>query len=99
MTTDTDTNSKEPEDIEYDAHPVFKTVPEESNKKGLGLWEIIAQAFCLIFQLQRGKGLKRATDLLENNPKSIIFAGIIAMIIFFSFCLIASQLAIKYLTP
>ena len=37
-------------------------------------------------------------DLLEDNPKSIILAGIISMIIFFSFCFIASQLAIKYLT-
>lgn len=93
MTTD-----KEPQNIEYDAHPVFKTVEEGSNKKNLSFLEIIAQAFCLIFQLQRGKGLKRATDLLEDNPKSIILAGIISMIIFFSFCFITSQLAIKYLT-
>tara|TARA_R110002074_G_scaffold132057_1_gene274881 strand:+ start:128 stop:310 length:183 start_codon:yes stop_codon:yes gene_type:complete len=28
MTTD-----KEPQDIEYDAHPVFKTAEEESSKK------------------------------------------------------------------
>ncbi len=94
MTTD-----KEPQDIEYDAHPVFKTAEEKSSKKNLGFFEIIGQAFCLVFQLQRGKGLKRATDLLENNPKSIILAGIIAMIIFFSICFTASQLAIKYLTP
>ena len=86
------------QDIEYDAHPVFKTVEEETNKQDLSFLEIIAQAFCLIFQLQRGKGLKRATDLLEENPKSIILAGIISMIIFFSFCFITSQLAIKYLT-
>ena len=99
MTTDTDTDNQKPEDIEYDAHPVFKTAPEESNKKNLSFLELIAQAFCLLFQLQRGKGLKRASDLLEDNPKSIILAGIISMIIFFSFCFITSQLAIKYLTP
>lgn len=99
MTIDTNPKNQKPEDIEYDAHPVFKTVEEKSNKKNLSFLEIIAQAFCLLFQLQRGKGLKRATDLLEDNPKSIILAGIIAMIMFFSFCLIASQLAIKYLSP
>ena len=48
--------------------------------------------------LQRGKGLKRATDLLERNPKSVIAAGILSMIIFFLICFTASQLAIKYLT-
>ena len=93
------TTNNEQNEIEYDAHPVFKTVEEKPNKKNLGFFEIIAQAFCLVFQLQRGKGLKRATDLLEDNPKSIILAGIIAMIIFFSICFTASQLAIKYLTP
>jgi hypothetical protein len=93
------TTEKEPDNIEYDAHPVFKTVEEEPNKKNLSFLEIISQAFCLLFQLQRGKGLKRATDLLEDNPKSIIWAGIISMIIFFLFCITASQLAIKYLTP
>ena len=87
-----------PEQLDYDAHPVFKTVPEETNTKNLGFFEIIAQAFCLVFQLQRGKGLKRATDLLESNPKSIIVAGIVSMIIFFLICFTASQLAIKYLT-
>ena len=92
------TKSEEQKHIEYDAHPVFKTVEEEPNKKNLSFLEIIAQAFCLLFQLQRGKGLKRATDLLEDNPKSIILAGIISMIIFFSICFISSQLAIKYLT-
>lgn len=84
--------------LDYDAHPVFKTVSEETNKKNLGFLEMIAQAFCLVFQLQRGKGLKRATDLLESNPKSIIAAGFISMIIFFLICFTASQLAIKYLT-
>ena len=93
------TTNNEQQDIEYDAHPVFKTVEEETNNKNLSFFEVIAQAFCLLFQLQRGKGLKRATDLLEENPKSIILAGVISMIIFFSFCFIASQLAIKYLAP
>lgn len=93
MTTD-----KEPQNIEYDAHPVFKTAEEEPNKKNLSFLEIIGQAFCLLFQLQRKKGLKRATDLLEDNPKSIILAGIIAMIMFVTICFTASQLAIKYLT-
>jgi len=88
---------QEPEKLDYDAHPVFKTVPEEANRKNLGFWEMIAQAFCLVFQLQRGKGLKRATDLLESNPKSIIAAGVISMIIFFLICFTASQLVIKYL--
>lgn len=84
------------ETLDYDAHPVFKTVPEETNRKNLGFLEMIAQAFCLVFQLQRGKGLKRATDLLETNPKSVIAAGFISMIIFFTICFTASQLAIKY---
>lgn len=94
----TESEHQDPKQVDYDAHPVFKTVDDTTNQKNLSFWEVITQAFCLVFQLQRGKGLKRATDLLETNPKSIILAGIIAMIIFFSFCLIASQVAISYLT-
>lgn len=94
MTTD-----KEEKVIRYDAHPIFETALEETNKKNLSVLEIITQAFCLVFQLQRKSGLKRATDLLETNPKSIILAGILAMIIFITFCFTASQLAIKYLMP
>ena len=85
------------QNIEYDAHPVFKSVDQETNKKNLSFLEVISQAFCLLFQLQKEKGLKRATDLLEKNPQSILFAGIVSMIIFFLFCLIASQLVIKHL--
>jgi hypothetical protein len=112
MTTDKDINAdkdtatskeiikdQDGNDLEYDAHPVFKTVPEEQNKKNLGFFEIIAQAFCLVFSLQRGSGLKRATDLMESNPKSIILAGFVAMIIFFTICFTASQLAIKFASP
>ncbi|MEH6633799.1 MAG: hypothetical protein V7776_23660 [Halopseudomonas aestusnigri] len=91
--------NQEKNEIEYDAHPVFKTDAEEVNKKNLNFFEIIAQAFCLIFQLQRRSGLKRATDLLETNPKSVILSGFVSMIIFFLICFISSQLAIKYLTP
>jgi hypothetical protein len=96
MPTKNEKNEKN--EIEYDAHPVFKTALEEPNNKNLSFLEIITQAFCLVFQLQRKSGLKRATDLLETNPKSVILAGIVAMIMFFSFCLITSQLAIHYLT-
>tara|TARA_R110001592_G_scaffold363381_1_gene686590 strand:+ start:23247 stop:23528 length:282 start_codon:yes stop_codon:yes gene_type:complete len=88
--------NQEKNEVEYDAHPVFKTDTGVSNKKNLNFLEIIAQAFCLVFMLQRRSGLKRATDLLETNPKSVILAGFVAMIIFFSICFTASQLAIKY---
>ena len=43
--------------------------------------------------------MKRASDLLETNPKSVILAGIMAMVIFFSICFIASQLVIRHLVP
>ena len=82
--------------VEYDIHPTLKALPEETNQKNLSLLEMISQAFCLVFSLQRGRGLKRAADLLENNPKSVIAAGFISTIIFFTICFTASQLAIKY---
>jgi hypothetical protein len=90
--------NQEKNEIKYDAHPVFEVDKEEPNKKNLNFFEIIVQAFCLVFQLQRRSGLKRATDLLETNPKSVILAGFVSMIIFFLICFISSQLAIKYLT-
>ncbi|MEP3855930.1 MAG: hypothetical protein ABJM39_02665 [Porticoccus sp.] len=72
---------------------------EETTPKNLSALEIIAQAFCLVFALQRKRGMKRASDLLETNPKSVILAGIMAMVIFFSICFIASQLVIRHLVP
>lgn len=72
---------------------------EETTPKNLSALEIITQAFCLVFALQRKRGMKRASDLLETNPKSVILAGIMAMVIFFSICFIASQLVIRHLVP
>lgn len=72
---------------------------EEASQKNLSVLEIIAQAFCLVFALQRRRGMKRASDLLETNPKSVILAGVMAMVIFFSICFIASQLVIRHLVP
>ena len=72
---------------------------EETKPKNLSVLEIITQAFCLVFALQRRRGMKRASDLLETNPKSVILAGIMAMVIFFSICFIASQLVIRHLVP
>ncbi|WP_438957826.1 hypothetical protein [Porticoccus sp.] len=72
---------------------------EEAKPKNLSALEIITQAFCLVFALQRRRGMKRASDLLETNPKSVILAGIMAMVIFFSICFIASQLVIRHLVP
>ena len=72
---------------------------EETKPKNLRALEIITQAFCLVFALQRRRGMKRASDLLETNPKSVILAGIMAMVIFFSICFIASQLVIRHLVP
>ncbi|WP_438952183.1 hypothetical protein [Porticoccus sp.] len=72
---------------------------QETKPKNLSALEIIAQAFCLVFALQRRRGMKRASDLLETNPKSVILAGIMAMVIFFSICFIASQLVIRHLVP
>lgn len=89
---------KRQQDSQYDAHPVFKEVSQETNKKSLSFSEIVRQAFSLVFALQKGSGLKRATDLLETNPMSVVLAGIVAMIIFFSICFTASQLAIYFLT-
>lgn len=72
---------------------------EATKPKNLSALEIITQAFCLVFALQRKRGMKRASDLLETNPKSVILAGIMAMVIFFSICFIASQLVIRHLVP
>ena len=72
---------------------------EETKPKNLSALEIITQAFCLVFALQRRRGMKRASDLLETNPKSVILSGIMAMVIFFSICFIASQLVIRHLVP
>lgn len=69
-----------------------------NNDKPLGFLEAVAQAFSLIFAVQNKTGRKRLLDLAETNPLPIIFAGVVSMVIFFSFCLITSQFFIHLLT-
>ncbi len=75
-------------------HPATGDVPEAIDRTGLSFKEIIKQAFSLIFQLQKKQGLKRATDLLETNPGSVIIAGILAAILFFALCYGGMRLAL-----
>lgn len=89
-------NKHQPEEVEYTYHPLLKDAPEEKSQKDLTFLEIIGQAFSLVFALQKGKGLKRAVDLLETNPKSVILAGFFSMFIFFGICYTASQLLFAY---
>lgn len=90
-------DSKDP-----NAVPVFHPAVEEDEQQArderpLGFGETIKTAFSLIFQLQKKQGLKRTTDLMETNPGSVIIAGVLAAVIFFSFCFAASQLVMHLL--
>ncbi len=79
----------------------MKNSHEESsteNNKPLSFFEVVGQAFSLMFALQNKSGRKRLLDLAESNPKPLIFSGVVAMIIFFSFCFITSQLVLKLVT-
>lgn len=71
---------------------------QSSNNKPLSFFEVVGQAFSLMFALQNKSGRKRLMDLAETNPKPVIFSGVVAMVIFFSFCFITSQLVIKLVT-
>ena len=73
-------------------------IQAKTNKKQLGFLEVLAQAFSLIFALQNQAGRKRLMDLAETNPMPVLFSGLSAMIIFFLFCLITSQIVIKVVT-
>ena len=75
-------------------HPVLNEVPEEMNKAPLSISETLSQAFSLIFSLQKRKGFKRMSDLLETNPLSVIVAGLLATFLFFSLCFFGSQIAL-----
>ncbi len=75
-----------------------KHVSEDTNERPLSFLESFGQAFSLIFALQNKAGRKRLLDLAETNPKPFVFAGLVSMVIFFSFCFISSQLLIKLLT-
>jgi hypothetical protein len=82
------------QEIEYSYHPLMKDSEDNIDKTNLSFLEMVGQAFSLIFAVQRGSGLKRATDLLEKNPKSVILAGFISMAIFFGIAFSISQLLI-----
>ena len=78
--------------------PLFEELPENQSSKNLSLFEMIKQGFSLVSALQNGQGMKRAADLLETNPKSVLFAGLIAMGIFLTICLGISQLVLHFLS-
>ncbi len=64
--------------------------------KSLSFFEILGQAFSLMFALQNKKGRKRLMDLAEERPLPLILAGVMAMVIFFSLCFVSSQLVLKF---
>lgn len=65
------------------------------DNKRLSFFEVVGQAFSLIFALQNKSGRKRLMDLAESNPLPVLLSGVTAMAIFFLFCFIASQIVIK----
>ena len=71
---------------------------QESGNKPLGFLESFGQAFSLIFAVQNRSGRARLMGLAETNPMPVIIAGVVSMIVFFSFCFISSQLLIHLLT-
>jgi hypothetical protein len=71
---------------------------KDTGEGSMSFFEAIGQAFSLIFALQNKSGRKRLLDLAETNPKPFLFAGIVSMVIFFTFCLVSSQILIKLLT-
>ncbi len=85
------------ESIEYSYHPLMKDSEKNMDKRDLTFLEVVGQAFSLIFALQKGKGFKRATDLMETNPKSVILAGLISMVIFFGIAFTISQVLLSLL--
>jgi len=66
-----------------------------SENRRLSFFEVVAQAFSLIFALQNKSGRKRLMDLAETNPLPVLISGITAMAIFFLFCFIASQIVLN----
>ncbi|CAA0119625.1 hypothetical protein [Zhongshania aliphaticivorans] len=68
---------------------------KDEENKPLGFFEILGQAFSLMFALQNKKGRKRLMDLAEERPLPLILAGVMAMVIFFSLCFVSSQLVLK----
>ncbi|WP_295875801.1 hypothetical protein [uncultured Zhongshania sp.] len=63
-------------------------------KKSLSFIEILGQSFSLIFALQNKEGRRKMMDLAEDNPLPIIFAGVLAMSIFFITCFVGSQVVL-----
>ncbi len=72
--------------------------PAASTEKPLSFFEVFKQALSLMFALQNRSGQKRLLDLAETNPMPLIMAGVTAMVIFFLFCFISSQLMIGLLS-
>ena len=70
------------------------TPPREH--KTLTKWEIIKQAFSLLFALQDMKKFRRATDQIEDNISIIFITGIITMILFMTICIAAVNLALSF---
>jgi hypothetical protein len=67
----------------------------DTKQKSLSLFETFKQGLSLLFALQNQSGRKKLMDLAETNPAPILFAGVTAMVIFFSICFITSQLVLK----
>ena len=80
----------------HESHPLFEEQEKSVNQSNMGAFEVITQAFNLLFALQKGKGMKRAADLLETNPKSVLLAGFLSIVIFLGICLSISQAFIYY---
>ncbi len=91
------TDEIEKKETEHENHPLFSNFSEKKDEKDLTFIEVIQQAFSLLFALQKGKGLKRAADLLETNPKSVMLSGFISMLLFLGICFGISQSILHYL--
>ncbi len=77
-------------------HPLVDDDTGAHDNRPLTLRETLMQAISLIFQLQKKQGLKRATDLLESNPGSMILAGVMAAGLFFTFCFVAMKTVLYF---
>ena len=59
------------------------------------IWDIVKQAFSLLFQIQNMEKFSQATEQMEENMLPIIMAGILAIVIFISLCIAAVYLVLS----
>ncbi|PCJ15862.1 MAG: hypothetical protein COB04_12425 [Gammaproteobacteria bacterium] len=91
-------NPKTPKDNTLGGHDDNNASADtNTNVQPLSFWEVVTQAFCFIFQIQKKDGMKRAADLLETNPFSVVISGVLSTVIFFCVCFGASQIVLSFI--